>query len=120
MDQANYYKVILIKKGSSKIKNFVTPRTGVLVLGRGHKNKFSPLLILQHINCCIKGKLRKIHTFFCKICTCLYNLHFFGKFYTFSKHWQNYMYGSQGNVRSFTYILVFCKIKLKYLNIVSI
>ena len=32
------YVVMMTKEGSSKIVNFMTPRVGVLVLGRGHIN----------------------------------------------------------------------------------
>ena len=36
IDQTNYQTVVMTKEGSTKIVNFMTPRAGVLALGRGH------------------------------------------------------------------------------------
>ena len=44
------YKVMMTKKGSTKIVTFMTPRAGVLMLGRGHISRYSDYVLSSSVS----------------------------------------------------------------------
>ena len=48
--QTKYVVTMMTNEGSTKIVNFMTPRAGVLMLGRGHISHFSKYILSSTIS----------------------------------------------------------------------
>ena len=61
-DQTTMFIVMMTKEGSTKIINFVTPRAGVLMLGRGHISHYSEYVCISHFNEYVVSSILSIYS----------------------------------------------------------